>query len=341
MGFCRLGRYNRGVCLLCVKWVVAKTRMRTDSLFMSRSNAAYVHMSASGQAEWHFRHGKTPTSFIWVKRGNVVKGGGEGGRCEMISASPCPYSELRTTVANGRGLRRRSQVGVQKWREKGSRRWGGCWWGWCEDENWFIAALMRSGMPGDGGCSPSPCCGNIKRNRGPPSRYNCCRDLSKGSRSLCRNVCNPDCCYPACYSQSPCLHAASRDIGHAFCSALLAAWTYSVNINPTHPQKPHRDQSYTVNINTHSYRIHISWFISPPLSNSTPNILIKINIPNVVNNLISNTEVWFFYFFFNSSSGLLVKLAHQSQPFGFKLLTKPWLILLQSWTNIPVVGIRL
>lgn len=118
-------------------------------------------------------------------------------------------------------------------------------------------------MPGDSGCSPSPCCSNIKRNRVPPSCYNCCRYLSKGLRSLYKNLCNPVCRYPACYFQSPCLHAASGDIGQAFCSALLAALTYSVNINLT--QTP-TDQMHTVNINTQPYRICISWFSLPPLS---------------------------------------------------------------------------
>ena len=124
-------------------------------------------------------------------------------------------------------------------------------------------------MPGDSGCSPSPRCGNIKRNTGPPSRYNCRRDLSKGSRSLGRNLCNPDCWSLACYFQSPCLDAASGDIGgHAFCSTVLAALAYSVNINPTHMQT-RTDQRHTVNINTNSYRICISWFISPSSGKSS------------------------------------------------------------------------
>lgn len=33
---------------------------------------------------------------------------------------PCPYSGLRTIAENGRALRRRSRVGVQKWRGKGA-----------------------------------------------------------------------------------------------------------------------------------------------------------------------------------------------------------------------------
>lgn len=38
----------------------------------------------------------------------------------MTSASPCSYSEVRTTAVKGRGLKGRSHVGVQKWRGKGS-----------------------------------------------------------------------------------------------------------------------------------------------------------------------------------------------------------------------------
>lgn len=41
-------------------------------------------------------------------------------RVDTTSAYPCPYSELRTTVVRGRGLKRRSHVGVQKWKGKGS-----------------------------------------------------------------------------------------------------------------------------------------------------------------------------------------------------------------------------
>lgn len=132
---------------------------------------------------------KTPTSLNWVKtRMREKKGGGR----DDFSLPPYLCAELRTITVNGRGLGRRNQVGVEKWRGKGAGGGEGVGWGWCEDENWFIAALMRSGMPGDSGCSPSPCCGNIKRYRGPPSCYNCCGDLSKGSRSLRRNLCNPD-----------------------------------------------------------------------------------------------------------------------------------------------------
>lgn len=138
---------------------------------------------------------------------------------------PMPLFRLENYHGEWKRAEGKEPSGSREVKRKRSRRWGGCRWSWCEDENWFIAALMRSGMPGDSGCSPSPCCGNIKRNRGPPSWYNCCGDLSKGSRSLCRNLCNPDCWYPASYFQSPCLDAASSDIGHAFFSALLAALT--------------------------------------------------------------------------------------------------------------------
>lgn len=136
-----------------------------------------------------FRRSRKNTHRFHLSREMNVEAGEEV--CDDFSPPPppCPYSELRTIAAN-------ASTEVER---KRSRRWRGCRWGWCEDENWFIAALMRSGMPGDSGCSPSPCCGNIKRNRGPPSLYNCCRDLSKSLRSLCRNLCNPDCCYPAYY----------------------------------------------------------------------------------------------------------------------------------------------
>lgn len=125
-------------------------------------------------------------------------------------------------------------------------------------------------MPGDSGCSPSPCCGNIKRNRSPPSRYNCCRDLRKSLKSLSRNLCNPDCWYHACYFQSPCLDAASRDIRHVVCSALLVSLTYRVNI--VKPPHTHTDQRIIANINTHLYRIHITCFIFTPLSKNTQHI---------------------------------------------------------------------
>lgn len=157
-------------------------------------------MSASGHPEWHFRR-RPPASI--ESREECRRKVKEKGR-DDLSIYLWSCSERRDITVKGWGLMRRSQVGVEKWREKGSRRRGERRWSWCEDENWFIAALMRRGMPGDSGCSPSPCCGNIKRNRGPPSCYNCCGDLSKGSRSLCRNLCNPDCWYPARYFQYPC-----------------------------------------------------------------------------------------------------------------------------------------
>lgn len=95
-------------------------------------------------------------------------------------------SDLQTPIQSWEPLwkRKRTEEKEPSGSREVQRKKSWSWWGWGEDENWFIAALMRSGMPGDSGCSPSPCFGNIKRNRGPPSCYNCCRDLSNGLKSL-------------------------------------------------------------------------------------------------------------------------------------------------------------
>lgn len=196
-------------------------------------------------SEWLLKHVCIQTAYSWValrpglirfqtfaksgfKRGIWKKEEEEG--WDDLNR-PLPLFRAENYHGERKSAEAKEPCGSTEVERKRSRRWRGRRWGWCEDENWFIAALMSSGMPGDSGCSPSPCCGNIKPNRGPPPHYNCCRDRSKGLRCLCRNVCNPDCSYPACYFQSTYLDAASRDTGQAFCSAAL---TYSVNINPTH-----------------------------------------------------------------------------------------------------------
>lgn len=131
---------------------------------------------------------KTPTSFIWVKRGRWKRQEEEEegeGRDDFSLPLPLFRAE------NHRGKRKRAEEkeprGSAEVERNRSRRWRGCRCGWCEDENWFIAALMRSGMPGDSGCSPSPRCGNIKRNTGPPSVI-IAAEISAKARGLCVEI---------------------------------------------------------------------------------------------------------------------------------------------------------
>lgn len=118
---------------------------------------------------------KTPTSFIWIIRGMWKRG-------EMTSDAWTPIQSWEPLWQRKR-TEEKEPSGSREVQRKKSWRWEECWWGWGGDENWFIAALMRSGMPGDSGCSASHCFGKIKRNRGLPSCYNCCRHLSNGLKS--------------------------------------------------------------------------------------------------------------------------------------------------------------
>lgn len=123
----------------------------------------------------------------------------------------------------------RRKEAMREYRRRGKRirRWRRCRPSWCEDKNWFIAALMRSGMPGEGGCSPSPRRSNIKWNRSPPL------PLKFLQRSQQRLQLSEERCYPDSWSRhtisSP---HVSVSQWHARVTAVgSAALTRSVNTN--------------------------------------------------------------------------------------------------------------
>lgn len=134
---------------------------------------------------FHCRDNTHP-QFTWVKR--VIEGRGARSKWLQPPHAPVQGWEL---LRQKEQPRRGSHVKVQKWRGKRSRRWIACRWGCVRMkidllQHWWVAACQETV-----GALQALCCGTIKRNRGPPSCYNCCRDLSKGSMSLYRNLCNP------------------------------------------------------------------------------------------------------------------------------------------------------
>lgn len=169
-----------------LEWLLTKTC--TENIFMSHCNTVYytswLQVNLNDISDFY----KNTHQLHLTQERNVVKE--EEGLDDPSLFLPLFRAEIHHSVQ--KRAEEKPSGSREKWREK-EKEVGrvpvGLVWGW----KLIIAALMRSGMPGDSGCSSSPCCGNIKRNRGPPSRYNCCGDLSKGLRSLCRNLCNPDC----------------------------------------------------------------------------------------------------------------------------------------------------
>lgn len=71
------------------------------------------------------------THYLHLTQERNVEKGEEKGRDDF--SLPLPLFRAENHCSDG--LRGRSHVGVTGVGRKRSRRWRGCWWGWCEDEN--------------------------------------------------------------------------------------------------------------------------------------------------------------------------------------------------------------
>lgn len=108
-----------------------------------------------------------------------------------VPKTPLAAIESREPWRWGKEAWRKGAVGEYRRAEgEGIRRWRGCRPGWCGDKNWFIAALMRSGVPGEGGRPLEPSLLQHKMNREPSSlplkflqrsRQRLCFPLESGS----------------------------------------------------------------------------------------------------------------------------------------------------------------